>query len=247
MQTSVLFLRLHHPEQGRQELVAAAEAAVQAWEPDQRVVLEATEGLAIVGQGDALVAMEAARQAAAVGGAAIAIGLAHGEVAAAQAADGVQVEGEALATAAATAAAAEGETIAMSPAFREALAASQSRLTRRRVLGVGGIAGILVLGGAVRLVRSALEAARPPAVLLLDIRPSGEIFVDGELKGTSPPLVRLSIAPGAHTIEIRNGRFRPVTMNVTLQPGEQLQLRHVFASPGAGRRPSLIDRLKSWF
>jgi hypothetical protein len=125
---------------------------------------------------------------------------------------------------------------------------------RRRLLGGLGLVGILGLGVAARLVRQHLEEARRPAVLVLDIRPSGDVFVDGELKGTAPPLTRLALAPGPHSIEIRSGRARPLKTDVNLQPGEELQLTHTFvvAPPVATRRkarpapPTLLDRLKFW-
>jgi hypothetical protein len=92
-------------------------------------------------------------------------------------------------------------------------------------------------------------------VLYLDIKPAGELFVDGEAKGSTPPLVRLSLPPGPHTIEVRSGRARPLQTQVTLQPGEEMQLKHVFVAPPSPRRPraqpqkeqpGLLDRFKFW-
>ena len=256
MQANVLFLRLRDadgpsPEsqgQGRQQLVAAAEAAVAVWDEDARVVLEAPDGLAIVGRGDPQLAMKAAQQATAAGAQTLGIGLHHGSVEATQGGDGVRVQGEGLAGAAGAAAGAAPGAIAASPAFRKALAMARSRVQRRRLVGAGAIAGILALGGGVRLVRQGIEAARRPAVLVLDIRPAGEIYVDGELKGTAPPLTRLTLAPGEHSIEIRYGRSKPLKMDVNLQPGEELQLKHVFGSGagggGRGRRPGPVERMQ---
>jgi hypothetical protein len=67
-------------------------------------------------------------------------------------------------------------------------------------------------------------------------------------------VVRLWLPPGPHVIEVRNGRLKPLRMEVTLQPEEELELKHVFstpAPPAAARRrqqrqPSLFDRLKFW-
>ncbi|MET3116068.1 serine/threonine protein kinase [Undibacterium sp. GrIS 1.8] len=39
----------------------------------------------------------------------------------------------------------------------------------------------------------------------LAVSPWGEVFVDGQAKGVTPPLARLSLATGKHKIEIRNG------------------------------------------
>ena len=65
----------------------------------------------------------------------------------------------------------------------------------------------------------------------LDIKPNGEVYVDGQHHGTTPPLVELSLQPGAHAIEVRHGKAQPVRLEVLLQPGEQMQLQHVFPPP----------------
>jgi len=44
----------------------------------------------------------------------------------------------------------------------------------------------------------------------------------------SPPLNRLRVAPGKHTIEIRNTTFPPYRQIVDLKPGEQLRIKHKF-------------------
>jgi hypothetical protein len=119
-------------------------------------------------------------------------------------------------------------------------------------------AGVLVLlgaGWAGRVLREQYAEAHRPAILLLDVRPFGEVFVDGEPKGSAPPLVRLSLPAGQHSIEVRNGRLKPLRMQVQLKPGEELQLKHVFVAPPPpppSRRakpkeqPGLLDRFKFW-
>jgi hypothetical protein len=139
----------------------------------------------------------------------------------------------------------------MTPAFASALAA-QGRARRRAALGGIGVLALLACGLAARSVLEHYDAARRPAVIELDVRPWGEVFVDGEPKGRAPPLVRLSLPPGPHVIEVRNGRSKPLHMEVTLQPAEELQVRHVFSAPPpppARRKPqspSILDRLKFW-
>jgi len=63
-----------------------------------------------------------------------------------------------------------------------------------------------------------------PAVVSLGIAPWGEIYLDGQKKGISPPLNRLQMDPGLHTIEIRNSTFTPFIRTVDLKPGEQLKV-----------------------
>lgn len=133
--------------------------------------------------------------------------------------------------------------------------AARERAMRRNLLAGGGL--LLVLGGgwAARVARQRYEAARRPAIIHLDIKPSGEVFIDGQLQGTTPPMVDLKLPAGAHTIEVRSGRFPPLRLQVQLQPGEELQLKHAFAAPPPPRRPrardkeqpSLVDQIKERF
>jgi hypothetical protein len=132
-------------------------------------------------------------------------------------------------------------------------APAHARATRRQVMALLGLVGLLGAGVAGREARDRWEEAHRPAILQLDIRPTGELYVDGERKGTVPPLVRVSVPPGPHTIEVRNGRFKPVKMDVELSPGEELQVKHVFAMPPSRpsthkrkHEPGLLDRLKFW-
>ena len=138
--------------------------------------------------------------------------------------------------------------------FRYDPAAARRRGLRRTVLGVTGIAVVLGLGVAGRYQRLAWEEARRPATLTFAIKPLGEIYLDGEFKGTSPPLSRLSLPPGAHSVEIRNGRFKPVTVDLNLEPGEEMQIKHTFiALPVPQRKPapqpaapSPFEKFKFW-
>jgi class 3 adenylate cyclase len=67
-----------------------------------------------------------------------------------------------------------------------------------------------------------------PASLSLGIAPWGEVYVDGNKKGVSPPMNSLHVAPGKHQIEIRNTTFPPYKQSVDLKPGEQLKIIHKF-------------------
>ena len=296
---SVLFLRLRafhgqpvaEQARRREQLLEAARQAVEPWSEDQRVVLEAPDGLAIVGRGDPALALQAARQAmGACEEADAAIGLHYGPVKAeADAVAGARLAGEGLETAAAVAAFAQDQPLLASLPFRDALAARSPQRARtlrpagefvderhrsqtlyafdpaaarrralwRTALGIAGVALLLGAGYAGREVRLEIEAAHRPATIALDIRPQAEVFVDGELKGTTPPLARVSIPPGPHMIELRSGKLKPVTMEVQLQPGEELQLKHVFtaptpppvprrAPPPQSAQARAVDKVKSW-
>jgi serine/threonine protein kinase len=73
-------------------------------------------------------------------------------------------------------------------------------------------------------------AAAPPAdaTVTLGIAPWGEIIVDGSSHGVSPPLTRLTLAPGAHTIEVRNGAAPPFISRLDLKPGQSVEVQHRF-------------------
>jgi len=104
---------------------------------------------------------------------------------------------------------------------------------RRRLLLVAGlsVAGLLGVGLVVRGLRRAAARAKRPGAIALAITPWGEVRVDGETKGRSPPLKRLEVNPGKHTIEVRHPQNAPLTLEVDLSPGEELTVRHAFSTP----------------
>jgi hypothetical protein len=137
------------------------------------------------------------------------------------------------------------------PIFVFDAGAARDRTLRRGLLAGGGLVLLLGAGAAARIARLRYEAARRPAIIHFDIQPAGEVFIDGKREGATPPMLDLEVPPGPHTIEVRSGRFPPLRLQVQLQPGEQLQLKHVFAAPPARRtrprepeRPGVIERLK---
>jgi serine/threonine-protein kinase len=65
-------------------------------------------------------------------------------------------------------------------------------------------------------------------VVKLAVAPWGEIIVNGESRGVSPPLTQLSLPPGAHTIEVRNTSAAPFVVRIELRSGETISLQHRF-------------------
>ncbi|HEX9181335.1 MAG TPA: PEGA domain-containing protein [Burkholderiales bacterium] len=65
--------------------------------------------------------------------------------------------------------------------------------------------------------------------VLLAVQPWGEIYVDGRLKGVSPPLRGFELPAGRHTIEVRNTTFPPYTEVVDLRADDTVRIRHRFA------------------
>ncbi|HEX4857726.1 MAG TPA: PEGA domain-containing protein [Usitatibacteraceae bacterium] len=120
-------------------------------------------------------------------------------------------------------------------------------IARRRWVRAIGVAAALVAGGvAVRLIRQRMAEQSRPAIVNLDITPSGDVYLDGAYKGSAPALTRLELPPGTYQLEVRNGRFKPQVFALQLQPGEETQVRAVFAAPARKAEKSLVERLKFW-
>jgi hypothetical protein len=67
-----------------------------------------------------------------------------------------------------------------------------------------------------------------PAKVSLAISPWGQVFVDGKMRGVSPPLQELELAPGKHRIEVKNASSEAHVVTVNAKPGEQLRIKHKF-------------------
>jgi hypothetical protein len=124
----------------------------------------------------------------------------------------------------------------------------QRRVMRQRKLAVfalGGTILIMLLGVVGRDLYQPLFQSRP-AIVKLDIRPQGEVFVDGNAVGRVPPLTQIEVPPGRHRITVRAAGARPFEVNVDLEPGQRLALAHTFPAP-APQRPSLWRDFKRRF
>jgi non-specific serine/threonine protein kinase len=75
----------------------------------------------------------------------------------------------------------------------------------------------VVAGGAT--TPPAAQPAAPPGMgrVVLNIRPWGQVLVDGAERGVSPPLKSLSLRPGIYNIEVRNGDLDVYRQRVTVQ------------------------------
>jgi serine/threonine-protein kinase len=81
--------------------------------------------------------------------------------------------------------------------------------------------------------RKSRAAPAAPAVeaegfVALAVSPWGEIVVNGATRGVSPPLTRLALPPGVHSVEIRNGAAPPLMARVEVRPGQTIALQHRF-------------------
>jgi hypothetical protein len=116
--------------------------------------------------------------------------------------------------------------------------------TRRRYdrAAVALLAFLLAgLGYLARPIVASLRVVKP-AVIEFDVTPRGQVFVDGKPKGHLPALARLEVAPGLHTIEVRNPPSRPLRLEVVLESGEQMTLQHSFTTPAPPE--GLLDKAR---
>lgn len=67
-----------------------------------------------------------------------------------------------------------------------------------------------------------------PGSVRLAIQPWGEVYIDGAKRGVSPPMKSISLAPGTHHIEIRNGSFAPHKETIEVKSGGQITIQYVF-------------------
>jgi hypothetical protein len=123
-------------------------------------------------------------------------------------------------------------TVRAHEVFAADRAAPAASARRWFLIGAVGVVGIVAAGLAVRRTRhlAALEAQRP-ATVEFAVSPSGEVLVDGVVRGTTPPLQRIEVSPGRHTIEVHNGNHAPVKLQVELAARETVTVSHDFPPP----------------
>jgi hypothetical protein len=266
---NIAFLRIPHfdarpiVEQAalKERLEARVRKAIAAVKLDERVVLDAADGIALVLFVDATRALDIARALSATPGEeTLQVGLNHGPIAVTGHETAALVFGDGIAAAAAAARFAAPGHLLVSAPFATMLEATRpdraaelapageytdarvrlhafftlepQRLVLRRnqftAYALAGILGILLLGVAGREVNRRFFPPRP-AVVAFDVKPRGEVLVDGLSYGRSPPLTDVELPRGKHRIQVRNGNQPPLDITVFLEPGEHLTIAHNFA------------------
>jgi serine/threonine-protein kinase len=78
---------------------------------------------------------------------------------------------------------------------------------------------------------AAAPAAAPVAVgtVQLAVSPWGQVEVNGTPAGIAPPLTRLTLPEGTHTITLRNDEVPPFSTTVQVNADKPVNLRHRFA------------------
>ena len=95
---------------------------------------------------------------------------------------------------------------------------SKAEAARRRK----AMAVATVTGGA------PMSAVLAEGVVQLAVSPWGQVEVDGKPMGISPPLTRLTLSSGSHTITVRNTDFPAYMATVTVDGESPVTLRHRF-------------------
>ena len=274
---SVVHLRIHafaersvaERTEIKKRLEALVEPALSGLRQDERIVVDAVDGLGIAVLGNPRAAFDFAnRLRTGAQALPLAIGLSHGPVRALEGAGGPVVVGAALDEASLVAQFAGPDRAFASGGFREALVSvapdrgrhfapagmmsdahershelfvAESPVVDRRRRRFFAVTGAaaLALVATSLLARYFIGSGRP-ASIEFEIKPQAEVFVDGVAKGKSPPLQRLEVAPGKHIVEVRSGRYEPLVLELDLKPGEEMSLKHTF---GTARTKSFKQRL----
>ena len=120
---------------------------------------------------------------------------------------------------------------------------------RQRFFATAGMIAIAIVaaGFAIQALRPApppppapIPAPAPepsPGAITFEIKPEGEVYVDGVLKGRSPPLKKIQVPPGDHVIEVRSGTFKPLVTELAVGQGEEFAVTHNFVAAQPPKPP----------
>jgi serine/threonine-protein kinase len=79
-----------------------------------------------------------------------------------------------------------------------------------------------------RQTATAAVAAPASGILQLAISPWGQVEIDGAPAGTAPPLARLNLPEGTHTVTVRNADFPPFVTTVQISAERAVVIKHRF-------------------
>jgi len=131
-----------------------------------------------------------------------------------------------------SASAPEPKKAASEPEPKKRASKAPARRPSRSAVASGSATEQEIEPPAVALATEPASAPLPPpvktATLAFDVSPWGEIYVDGKLHGTTPPVKTVDLPPGRHRIELRNSAQPPYLIYTTLDPGDVRRIRHQF-------------------
>ena len=107
----------------------------------------------------------------------------------------------------------------------------RGRQARRRAhLRTASVVMLILLAGVVGRELYQRQLSRP-AIVQLDVKPRGEVFVDGISRGRVPPLTQIEVAPGKRRIVIRETGAPAYDVTRDFKPGEKATISHTFQRP----------------
>ncbi len=62
--------------------------------------------------------------------------------------------------------------------------------------------------------------------LTIAIKPWGEVWIDGQKRGISPPLFKLQLRPGTYQLELRNPGLPSHEQRLEIMAGQSVTLQH---------------------
>ena len=131
-----------------------------------------------------------------------------------------------------SASAPEPKEAASEPEPKKRASKAPARKPSRSAVASGSATEQEIEPPAVALATEPASAPLPPpakiATLVFDVSPWGEIYVDGKLHGTTPPVKTVDLPPGRHRIELRNSAQPPHLIYTTLEPDDVRRIRHQF-------------------
>lgn len=78
--------------------------------------------------------------------------------------------------------------------------------------------------------KNTTAASGSVGTVLLTIKPWGEVYLDSKWVDVSPPLTKLQVPAGAHTVEIRNTTFPTYRQSINIKTGEKINISHKFSN-----------------
>ena len=104
---------------------------------------------------------------------------------------------------------------------------AHARDARNAIARLAALQPPAVVAGTPVPAAPALSPPAPAAVqgtgrVAFNVRPWGQVFVDGVDRGVSPPLKSLPLRPGVYNIEVRNGNLPVHQQRVTVQDGRSV-------------------------
>lgn len=81
-----------------------------------------------------------------------------------------------------------------------------------------------------RAAQSSTPAAPATGQVNIAVSPWGHVEVNGNPAGTAPPLSKLTLPEGRHTITLRNDAFAPHSVTIQVSPDQPVTVRHKFGS-----------------